>query len=366
YFLWNYMNFLDIPLPIMNQWRAFHLARGRQLLDSYQYNQWDPRVTHLGMAEDSFPVPFATVQDGPLSETDSLKADADLGGGKKVNYIQWLRQASINDIQAENYPGPKPMSLFYKILRQSLILEYASLAAMAEIKAGRLLLSQVQENEIIGFQTQIKPQQAPVSVWEILARPALPNPKLSWADYLIHLDPPPESPFARLNELRSSLACLATQPTAELDRLFTETLDACSHRLDVWATTIANAILNRTRKNKIIGIHLGSFGWVEEVRPAVKRPAIQGADLEQVRLLDERRARTLKIPTALPPPLEPLADNGGFISAPPLPQASGPAVLWDGDITHKGTHHRGLASVGLSSRRTREATLPLDGGSDAK
>jgi hypothetical protein len=31
--------------------------------------------------------------------------------------------------------------------------------------------------------------------------------------------------------------------TAELDRLLTETLDACSHRLDVWATAIATASL---------------------------------------------------------------------------------------------------------------------------
>ena len=50
-------------------------------------------------------MPFPTVQTAPLSETDPLTADADLGGGNKVNYIQWLRQASVADIQAETIPG---------------------------------------------------------------------------------------------------------------------------------------------------------------------------------------------------------------------------------------------------------------------
>ena len=105
-FLWNYVSFLGIEFPVLNTWWLAHLIRGRQLLDSFQLNEWDPRVIHLGLSESSFPVPFATVQAGPLSETDQLKADADLGGGKKGNYIQWLRQASLDDIQAENYPGP--------------------------------------------------------------------------------------------------------------------------------------------------------------------------------------------------------------------------------------------------------------------
>src|SRR4029079_12959835 len=110
----------------------------------------DPRVIHLGLENSSFPVPFPTVQSAPLSETDQLAADADLGGGKKGNYIQWLRQATIADIQGENYPGPKPTSLLYKILRQSVILEYADLATTAEISASRLEVSQVREQEIIG------------------------------------------------------------------------------------------------------------------------------------------------------------------------------------------------------------------------
>jgi hypothetical protein len=359
-FLWNYIDFLGIEFPVINPWWLAHLVRGRQLLDSFGYNQWDPRVIHLGMTESSFPVPFPTVQAGPLSETDPLKADADLGGGQKGNYIQWLRKASVSDIQAENYPGPKPTSLLYKILRQSVLLDYAGLATFAEISASRLQISQVSEQEIIGVRPQAQPLPK-VSVWEVLARPSIPNPRLNWADYLINLDPPPQSQFARLNELRASLDRLATLSTAELDRLFTETLDACSHRLDVWVTAVATAILNRKRATKISSSHLGAFGWVEEVRPAPQRPRIQGAELEAVRLLDSRRAGLLKRQVNLPTPVQPLQDNGGYVFAPSLAQASVAAVLRNGYMTHKGTSEEGLLSIDLSSERVRNALRLLEG-----
>src|SRR4029077_8729641 len=178
---------------------------------------------------------------------------------------------------------------------------------------------------------------------------------------LVNLDPPPQSPFAQLAELRASLGRLAMLSTAELDRLLTETLDACSHRLDVWATAIATSILNRKRAAKINGVHLGAVGWVEEVRPAQRRPAIQGTELEAVRLLDTRRATALKRQVSLPVPVQPLQDNGGYIFAPSLAQASVAAVLRNGYMTHKGTSQEGLLSIDLSSERVRNALLLLEG-----
>lgn len=362
-FLWNYALFMGIEIPVLNTWWVAHFVRGRQLLDSFNYQAWDPRVIHLGMAESSFPVPFPTVQSGPLSETDPLKADANLGGGKTGNYIQWLQQASVSDLQAENYPGPKPTALLYKILRQSVLLDYAVLATLAEINAARLELSQVREQEIIGVQPLVAapPMSAKVSVWEVLTRPSIPNPQVSWAEYLVNLDPPPESPFAQLADLRDSLGRLANLPTAELDRLLTETLDACSHRLDVWATAVTNAMLARTRSAKNSSVHLGGYGWVEEVRPGAQRSPVQGADLEAARQLDARRATILKKPVALPVPVQPLTDNGGYIFAPSLAQASAAAVLRNGYMTHKGTSDDGLLSIDLSSERVRNALLLLEG-----
>jgi hypothetical protein len=228
------------------------------------------------------------------------------------------------------------------------------------------MLSEIREQEIIGVKPQAQPADQPqelpkVSVWEVLARPSIPNPQLSWAEYLVKLDPPPQSPFAQLAELRACLDRLALLSTAELDRLLTETLDACSHRLDVWVTAAATAILGRKRADQISGIHLGGFGWVEEVRPATRQPAIQGAELEAVRQLDARRSTALKRQLNLQVPVQPLEDNGGYILAPSLAQASVAAVLRNGYMTHKGTSQEGLLSIDLSSERVRNALLLLEG-----
>lgn len=360
-FLWNYAMFRGISAANLNNWWTQHLARGRQLLNDFGYTAWDPRVIHLGMEDNSFPVPFPTVQDGALSETDALTADANLGGGVTGNYIQWLKQASVADIQAENYPGTKPTSLLYKILRQSVILAYSDLAGEAEISASRLNISQLREQEILA----VAPEPAtnpPLTTWELLARPSIPNPALTWADYLVALDPPPASPYARLAELRTSLDRLSALPTAELDRLLTETLDACSHRLDVWASAIANAILQRQRgAQQQGGLHLGCFGWVEEVRRAPAGVAVTGSELQTVQAMDVRRARSLQLRTTLAPPQQPSTDNGGYILAPSLAQASVAAVLRNGYMTHKGTADEGTLSIDLSSERVRKALMLLEG-----
>jgi hypothetical protein len=360
-FLWNYLIFLKVPQATSQQWWASHLAAGREALNAFNYTSWDPRVIHLGMPPTSFPVSLPTVQSGPLSETDPLTADADLGGGVKGNYIQWLRNASIDDIRAENYPGPQPSSLLFKILRQSVLLDYVTLATVNEISAGRLVASQLRETEIIGIPPAASPAQPTVSSWELLARPSIPNPALTWADYFITLNPTPESPFARLADLRAALDRLSVLPTAELARLLTEFLDSCSHRLDTWATTIANALLHRTRNAQNNGIHLGCFGWVEDIRPAVQPAPVTGVELTAVQSMDRLRSQRIKSTISLPVPLQPENDNGGYIYAPSFEQARTAAILRNGYMTHRGTADEGLLSIDISSNRVRKALQLLDG-----
>jgi hypothetical protein len=360
-FLWNYLEILRLPPAAQQSWWTSHLVAGRQALDYFGYNTWDPRLIHLGMAPTNFPIPFPTVQTPPLSETDPLANDADLGGGVKGNYIQWLRQASIDDIRAENYPGPQPTSLLYKILRQSMLLDYVALATNTEIVNGRVLATQVRENEIVSIPPAQPTPQPPVSPWEILARPSDPNPALTWAQYLVTVNPAPGSPYARLTDLRASLDRLAKLPTAELDRLLTEFLDSCSHRLDVWASAIANALLSRTRNNQIPGIHLGAFGWVEKVIPSAIAAPIQGTELTSVQTMDRLRAQRINSVVTLPVPIQPMTDNGGYIFAPSFEQARTAAILRNGYMTHKGTPDEGLLSLDISSDRVRKALYLLDG-----
>jgi hypothetical protein len=356
-FLWNLLGFFGAPPAFQAAWWQKYLTPGRELLNSYGYMQWNPRILTVGFGQNSFPIGFATVQDGPLSETDTLNADANLGGGQKGNYINWLQTASVADIQAENYPGPKPTSLLYKILRQSLLLEYASLAGNAEVNAGTLSVAQIQESELIGVQ----PGSTTLTPWQVLARPSIPNPHVSWAEYLLTPNFAAESPYAQLNDLRTSLGRLANLPTAELDRLLTETLDACSHRLDVWATAIATALLQRTRAKQNTSVWLGCYGWVEDVRPESGRQPVAGAELQQVRALDAARSQNTRATVQSPVPLQPLSDNGGYVLAPSAVQAAVAAVLRNGYMTHQNTAEVGLLSIDLSSERVQKALWLIDG-----
>src|SRR5580704_14627794 len=142
----------------------------------------------------------------------------------------------------------------------------------------------------------VQPATTTLTPWQVLARPSIPNPHVSWAEYLLTPTFSAESPFAQLNDLRASLGRLAALHTAELDRLLTETLDACSYRLDVWATAIAIALLKRTRAKQNNSVWLGCYGWVEDVRPETGRVAVAGAELKQVQTLDAARSQKPRAP----------------------------------------------------------------------
>jgi hypothetical protein len=363
-FIWNLLAFLGLPPVFITAWAEQATLPGRDLLNSLQEPHWDPLLINTVLFGESFPVNLPTVQAGALSETAPINADADLGGGVKGNYIQWLLQASVADIQAQNYPGTVPDTLLYLMLRQSLILDYARLAATAEIAAGRLVPAQLQEAELIGFPVTTPPAKPQIETFDLLARPSIPDPALSWAKYLVQLVPPPGSPFGQLLTLRASLIRLAGLPTAELDRLLSETLDACSHRLDVWASTIPNALLSRARAQAPTpgtALHLGGFGWVENLRPAAQRALVQGAELQQVQALDSLRAERVPGAPTLPVPVQPLTDNGGYIYAPSMEQATTAAVLRSGYMSHVGTPDEKMLEMDLSSTRVRSALQLVQG-----
>ena len=366
-FLWNYMIFSGMAPKQAKEWLQEHRAAGKTLLDNLGVLSWDPRLLDLTVAGDSFPIPLPTVQAGSLSESDGLTCDADVGGPVKLNYIQWLQQASVDDLMNENYPGPQPSSLLYKLLRVSVVLEYGKLAAIDEIGHQKLTRSQLREAELIAMRNVTQPDDPIadsselISIWSVLGRPSRPDPAVTWGEYLVHLRPASDSPFAELNGFRASLTNLASLPTAELDRLLTETLDICSHRLDSWATAIATANLKRTRANGNTGVHLACYGWVENLRPGTTRPQVTGQERAQAQMLDAQRAKIIRKPFAPSVPLQPLIDNGGFIYAPSQDQAAVAAILRSGYMTHKGLGDEAALSVDLSSERVRGALMLLDG-----
>jgi hypothetical protein len=350
--MWNMLAFLGIQ---PQEWWTEHLSTVRTPLDTLGLANWAPRIVRTSMGEQSYPVPYPNVQDGALSETEPLTADATVGS-QQLNYIQWLATASAEDIWTENYSGPQPTAILYKILRQSVLDEYVRLAGQAQVTAGLLPASALLEPELANINSTVQV----TTPAQIIERPvSTAAGSVTWAQYLHDLQPPAGSPFLPLADLRASLGRLALLPTAELGRLLTETLDACSHRLDVWVTALATDLLNTQRASQAAGaptVYLGCYGWVQNVRAATPAPAVTGDEAAAVQRLDTSRSAA-----GLPPPGQPDSGSGGFIHAPSMTQAAAGAVLRSGYLSHRGTSDEPLLAVDLSSTRTSAALWLLAG-----
>ncbi|WRZ87934.1 hypothetical protein OHB54_01930 [Streptomyces sp. NBC_01007] len=113
---------------------------------------------------------------------------------------------------------------------------------------------------------------------------------------------------------------------AALERLLGECLDLVSHRLDAWITSLATARLAAMREpsRRPAGLHLGAYGWVEDLSPC------------------EEESR-----------------SAGWVLAPSPAQATTAAILHSGALSHSSDP--GAFAVDLSSRRMRVAMAVLDG-----
>ena len=156
---------------------------------------------------------------------------------------------------------------------------------------------------------------------------------------------------------------LAALPTAELDRLLTETLDTCSHRLDAWITALATvpaSAARRRRRGRPPG--LGGYCFVENLRPAAAVPPADQVTRRACRRprRTPRQAASL-VPRSRLPPVQAPPGNGGFIHAPSMTQAATAAVLRSGYLSHQGGTEDGLLAIDLSSDRVRAALALLAG-----
>jgi hypothetical protein len=241
------------------------------------------------------------VTSGPLSEQYGL-AGSD---GTGLNYIQWLHDNATSNrdaIKNDALPG-NSRPLLYRLLRHSLLLEMDRIAFTHLLAANVVTAADQPEREVVGLTATSAPMTAYARIDQVATESVFVG---SLAPYL------------------SLLATLATLSTAELDRRFGETLDACSHRLDAWITAAATSRLASLRAANSTGSYLGGFGFVENIRPAE---------------------------TATP--------VGGFIHAPSPAHASAAAILRNGFLSRGGA---GSAyDIDLSSARVRAALTLIDG-----
>jgi hypothetical protein len=274
-----------------------------------------PRVAQLTLGDEARRIGRPWVAEGALSETATLAP----------NYINQVRTSSLRDLRgagaAANPSFGQP--LLFHLLRQATLVESkrAGVAAAATVGAADAVDGVERELHRIGPGTE--PRR---TAWEWFEA-SVPGvtagePLDAW------LGDPTSTDEARrsLREHRAALATLATVPTAELSRLFIETLDTCSHRVDAWLTSLATRRLATMRQSHPTGVYIGAYGWVEDLRP---RPS--------------------------PRP----GTAGGFIHAPSAAQATTAAVLRNAHLSRIGAA-RDLVAVDLSSRRVRAVLELLD------
>ena len=122
----------------------------------------------------------------------------------------------------------------------------------------------------------------------------------------------------------------------DVDRLFRESLDLCSHRVDAWVTSFATKRLAGMRENEATrqGIHLGAYGFLENLKPR------GGASASE-----------------------------GYLHAPSAGQAAAAAVLYNAFLTHDPEKTREPGEqrtenpfrVNLTSGRVQSALRVLEG-----
>ena len=136
----------------------------------------------------------------------------------------------------------------------------------------------------------------------------------------------PVPDVALLADTLASLEFLATRSVGELDRALRGWLDACAFRLDAWFTSLAQRRLVALRSAQPAGVHVGGYGWLDDLQPDAS----------------------------------PQATTQGYLHAPSLAQAATAAVLRSGHLAHRDAEHEAL-QIDLRSDRVRRASKLLDG-----
>ena len=298
---------------------------------------WEPRMVDavLETQPGIFNQPLVTAE--PLSETGTLPIV-----NATANYLDWLAKAAPlpqkeGDVALDNATSKidSPWPLLFYLGRHALLLEYAAAAFAFDVAQGGSAATDDQDPELVG----IIPGARVRTVWDRLQM-QVPASAGSTTKVPLWQFLSGQAAFAALiTEVRRSLGYLSRLPTAELDRLVSETLDLCSHRVDSWVSSLATRRLQtEMRPANPSGSHVGGFGWLENVVP-----------LARTRYTNQAvGGQSVLIPNF----------GGGYIHAPSAAMASAAAVLRNAYMSRSGTSTQ--YAIDLSSERARVAREVLD------
>ena len=300
------------------------------------------------------------VDDRPLSETDLVRVWTDDGR----NYLGWLAFNAKNAFDvvrqesgfSANHP---PGAILYLLLRHAVLNAYAEaalrLAAAAHGIGETDVVRARREPPFIHISQRTTDTESRYGRLYAPDQAVTGDPQKLVADHITSVIG--QSPATKdLAEQVEAIDALSTTPTARLERALVEHLDCCAYRLDAWRLGLANERLFALRyptgaTTAATGLHIGAFGWLEEVRPRATQPTpvTLSGELAQV-----------FTPPGAPPLLHDPA-NQGYIHAPSLPQATTAALLRTGYLADASPDNANTLAVNLSADRVRTALAFLDG-----
>jgi hypothetical protein len=308
--------------PLVGDWEQTTASSSGQLLFDLGI-PWTPRVAQTIGAEESAPVT------APLADDD---------------WVSWLTRLADPALTPDGLDPPAfgaadpATPLLYRLLRHALLREWADAAIALQSAVDDLPDLAQRDAELIDIdpvaagpdvqvgQTWTLPRQLSRTV----ARPD--GTKGTVGDYLAAADGSTDDVRSGLRRFRAALtglcALAGTVGAPDLDRSLRQLLDATSHRLDAWCSSIAHRRLADLRGAQPAGLLTGGFGWVENLGPADPN---------------------------LP------ADEPVFVFAPSVPQAVTAAVLRGGyDAYDDGQAAANPFAIDLRSSRVRLAEGLLD------
>jgi hypothetical protein len=370
-YLWNYGAFRGWGAAAAEA-RRVQTELGVQLLEGVGQPAQTPRplldltfFTGHSHITDPLVSDVPSIEEERFSETEGVRrlyklADADA----LQNYLGWLHASSVADIRAQSFVGangeslPVPRSLLYRLLRHALLL--ANVDAVLQLYEANGVVSPLARREV--ELPNVRADRT-VTRWELMeARvdrvlPQLSDRPLQVVEYLGSDEGRTQPSVSGLIRVRAALEELVDLPTARLERLFAEHVDLCSYRLDGWQTALFTERLRGLRDPKrtgrfadrALGVHLGAFGWLEEVRPGVVAVPVD----------PERVPEALRDPGAGIIVEQP--DSGGAVHGLSTTHAVAAAVMRNAYLTHASPGNREVMSIDLSSERARLATYYLEG-----
>ena len=322
-----YMNLAHLFNWSAADWAAARGATGRGALDALGLDAAaHPRITGLNFADRSWTYHGPLVDILAVSERDALTHD----------YVSWVRGATLASLRQEALPAEWPADvrrvLLYRFLRHGALAEYhwgaGQLLAQYAAPGTAASMAAWSESELVAVVPGTEGRPTP---WQRLdAQVQLPGGNVTAIATLLDRDDEQLRALTGVGDFRDALAALAPLPTAELERLFTESLDAASYRLDAWITALASQRLAAMRtapaeQSAATGCFVGAYGWVEDLRPAAAGTATAG----------------------------------GYIQAPSMAHAMTAAVLRNAHLTHAGPNGSPY-TIDLSSGQVRSGRFVLD------